>query len=92
MLKFLDLYEINKRYRFDIDHAIHRVIDSGWYLLGEEISKFESEFATFCDVKYAIGVANGLDALIISLKASGIGEGDEVIVPSNTYLELPFLL
>lgn len=86
MLKFLDLHRINERYRDEIDAAIKGVIDSGWYLLGKEIEKFEKEFAHFCGVKYAIGVANGLDALIISLKALDIGEGDEVIVPSNTYI------
>jgi len=86
MIKFLDLHKINERYRDEIDEAIKRVLDSGWYLLGKEGEKFEKEFASFCGVKHAIGVANGLDALIISLKALGIGEGDEVIVPSNTYI------
>lgn len=86
MLKFLDLHRLNERYRDEINSAIKRVIDSGWYLLGKEVEKFEKEFANFCGVKYAIGVANGLDALIISLRALNIGEGDEVIVPSNTYI------
>lgn len=86
MLKFLDLHGVNEQYRNEIDAAIKRVVDSGWYLLGKEIEKFEKEFADFCGVKYAIGVANGLDALVISLKALDIGEGDEVIVPSNTYI------
>jgi dTDP-4-amino-4,6-dideoxygalactose transaminase len=86
MVKFLDLYQINERHRDEIESAIGRVLDSGWYILGGEAEKFENEFADFCGTKYAIGVANGLDALIISLKALGIGQGDEVIVPSNTYI------
>ncbi|KKP89569.1 MAG: dTDP-6-deoxy-D-xylo-hex-3-ulose aminase [Parcubacteria group bacterium GW2011_GWC1_36_108] len=86
MIKFLDLHKINERYRNEIDAAIKSILDSGWYLLGKETEKFEKEFASFCGVKYAIGVANGLDALIISLKALGIEEGDEIIVPSNTYI------
>lgn len=86
MLKFLDLHKINERYRQEIDDAIKKVIDSGWYLLGKEIKRFEDEFSNFCGTRYAIGVANGLDALTISLKALDIGEGDEVIVPSNTYI------
>ncbi len=85
-LKFLDIHRINEQYRDEIDKALKRVLDSGWYVLGQEVEKFESEFAKFCGVKYAIGVANGLDALTISLKALGIGDGDEVIVPSNTYI------
>lgn len=86
MINFLNLKEINERYRKELDLAIAKVLDSGWYLLGNEVENFEKEFAKFCGVKHAIGVANGLDALIISLKALGIGKGDEVIVPSNTYI------
>ena len=59
---------------------------SGRFILGEKVSEFETEFANFCNAKYAIGVGNGLDALFISLIAMGIGKGDEVIVPSNTYI------
>lgn len=61
-------------------------MESGWYILGCEVEAFEDEFASFCGVKHCIGVSNGLDALRLTLKAYGIGEGDEVIVPSNTYI------
>lgn len=62
------------------------VLESGWYILGNEVKKFENSFSDYCGVKHTIGVANGLDALTLSLKALNIGEGDEVIVPSNTYI------
>ncbi len=83
---FLDLKKINQRHRLEIDSAIKRVVDSGRYLLGQEVCDFEDEFARFCGVRFAIGVANGLDALTLSLEALNIGNGDEVIVPSNTYI------
>jgi len=90
MIKFLDLKAINEQYRGEIDAAIARVLDSGWYLLGEEGSAFEQEFATYCEAKNCLGVANGLDALILIIMAYrelGImKEGDEVIVPANTYI------
>jgi dTDP-4-amino-4,6-dideoxygalactose transaminase len=66
--------------------ALQRVLDSGWLILGEELNKFEGEFAAFCEAKECVGAANGLDALVLSLKALGIGAGDEVLVPSNTYI------
>lgn len=86
MIKFLDLYKVNEPYRHEIDNAISRVIDSGWYLLGKECELFEQNFATYCGVKHAIGVANGLDALNLIIKAYGFGCGDEIIVPANTYI------
>lgn len=85
-VKFLDLYKINEQYRSEIDKAIKRVLDSGWYLLGKEGEIFEKNFASYCGVKYCIGVANGLDALRLIIKAYGFGEGDEIIVPANTYI------
>ncbi|HAV13204.1 MAG TPA: aminotransferase [Opitutae bacterium] len=89
-IKFLDLKAINEQYRDEIDGAIKRVLDSGWYLLGAEGEAFEQEFATYCEAEYCLGVANGLDALILILMAyreSGfMEEGDEVIVPANTYI------
>ncbi|MFZ3073209.1 MAG: DegT/DnrJ/EryC1/StrS family aminotransferase [Thermodesulfobacteriota bacterium] len=85
-VNFLDLQKINDRYRPEIDGAIKRVIDSGWYLRGEETRLFEKEFADFCGTKYCVGVGNGLDALVLILKAYGIGSGDEVIVPSHTFI------
>ena len=86
MIKFLDLYKINEQYRLEIDSAIKRVLDSGWYLLGDECKAFEESFATYCGTKHAIGVANGLDALNLIIKGYGFGNGDEIIVPANTYI------
>jgi len=86
MIKFLDLQKINTQCLSEIKEAINRVVDSGWYIHGEELRAFESEFAEYCNVKYCIGVGNGLDALHLILRAMDIGEGDEVIVPSNTFI------
>lgn len=90
MIKFLDLKAINEQYRDKIDVAIKGVLDSGWYLLGEEGKAFEQEFAAYCGAKHCLGVANGLDALILILMAyrelGVMQEGDEVIVPANTYI------
>jgi dTDP-4-amino-4,6-dideoxygalactose transaminase len=69
-----------------MDAAYKRVMESGWYILGEEVEKFENEFATYCGVKHCVGVGNGLEALHLILRAYGIGAGDEVIVPANTYI------
>lgn len=70
----------------EIDKAIQRVLDSGWYILGNEVKKFEKEFADYLGAKYCVGVGNGLEALYLILKALEIGKGDEVIVPANTYI------
>ena len=86
MIKFLDLHKINERFRSEMDAAAKRVLDSGWYLLGKECEAFEREFAAYCGVKHAIGCANGLDALKLIVRAMGIGPGDEVIAPANTYI------
>ncbi|WP_243348775.1 DegT/DnrJ/EryC1/StrS family aminotransferase [Parabacteroides sp. FAFU027] len=90
MIKFLDLQKINQQYADELKIATARVIDSGWYLLGNEVKSFENHLAEYIGVKHAIGVANGLDALRLILKAyihMGImQEGDEVIVPANTYI------
>lgn len=89
-IPFLDLKAINAQYRNELVDACTRVIDSGWYIGGSELEKFEQQFANYCGTKYAIGVANGLDALILTLSAwkelGKLKEGDEVIVPSNTYI------
>jgi len=85
-IPFLDLRAAYQELKADIDAAIQRVLDSGWYILGSEVDAFESEYAIYCEAKYAIGVANGLDALHLALLAMGVGPGDEVIVPSNTYI------
>lgn len=86
MIKFLDLYKINERFRGEIDTGIKQVIDSGWYLLGEQDKTFEDNFAKYCGVKHCIGCANGLDALNLIIRAFGFGCGDEIIVPANTYI------
>src|SRR5579864_5034677 len=83
---FLDLKAVYAELRADLDAAYRRVMESGQYLLGPELEQFESEFAAYCGTKFCIGVGNGLDALHLILKAYGIGAGDEVIVPTNTYI------
>lgn len=90
MISFLDLKQINAKYSNQLKQAMSRVVDSGWYLLGKEIQEFESDFAEYCGTKHCLGVANGLDALILILRAyKELGlmkDGDEVIVPANTYI------
>ena len=90
MIKFLDLQAVNAQYADELKAAASRVIDSGWYLMGEELKRFEPELANFVGAKHAIGVANGLDALRLILRAyieMGVMQpGDEVIVPANTYI------
>lgn len=90
MIKFLDLYKINQNHKTELIEAFERVLDSGWYIMGTELKKFETEFASYCNVKHCIGVANGLDALILIIRAyKELGvfkDGDEILVPSNTYI------
>ena len=86
MIKFLDLEKINNRFRKEIDSRIKKILDKGWYLLGDEDKEFEKNFADYCGVKNCIGCANGLDALNLIIKAYGFGIGDEIIVPANTYI------
>jgi dTDP-4-amino-4,6-dideoxygalactose transaminase len=86
MISFLDVGAAYRELKTEIDVAIHRVLDSGWYVLGSEVEAFEAEWAAYCGVHHAVGVANGLDALTLALRALDIGPGDEVIVPSNTYI------
>lgn len=86
MIPFLDHGAAYRELKPEIDAAVARVLDSGWYILGPEVEAFEAEWAAFCGAAHSVGVANGLDALILALRALGIGAGDEVIVPSNTYI------
>lgn len=90
MIKFLDLLKINQQYEAEVKAAMNQVFDSGWYIQGESLKKFEAAYAAYCGAKHCIGVANGLDALILILRAyvemGKISPGDEVIVPSNTYI------
>ena len=86
MIKFLDPQKINNRFRVQMDARIKAVLDKGWYLEGEENQIFARNFAKFCGTKFALGVANGLDAINLIIKAYEFGVGDEIIVPSNTYI------
>ncbi|MES2893451.1 MAG: DegT/DnrJ/EryC1/StrS family aminotransferase [Bacteroidota bacterium] len=89
-VKFLDLQAINQQHRTQLREAFDRVLDSGWYILGNEVTQFEKEFANYTGTKHAIGVANGLDALVLIIRAyKELGlfkDGDEILVPSNTYI------
>jgi dTDP-4-amino-4,6-dideoxygalactose transaminase len=89
-IPFLDLKAINSQYREELIEAATRVIDSGWYIQGQQVKIFEQEFADYCGSKHCIGVANGLDALILTIRAwkelGKLKEGDAVIVPANTYI------
>ena len=90
MISFLDLKKINKQYQEELQKACNKVISSGWYIQGQECQNFEKEFAQYCGVKYCIGVANGLDALTLILRAykelDFLQNSDEVVVPANTYI------
>lgn len=85
-VSFLDLGATYRELKMEIDAAVARVLGSGWYLLGAELEAFEMEYAAYTGARYCIGVANGLEALHLSLRAMDIGPGDEVLVPSNTYI------
>lgn len=90
MVEFLNLKKINSRQKNELLNAVEKVIDSGWYILGEQLKAFEDEFSKFCQVNYTLGVANGLDALTLVLRAwkemGKLKSGDEVIVQANTYI------
>lgn len=85
-IPFLDLRGVVATTREELIEAATRVIDSGWFVLGAEVARFESAFASYCGTSRCVGVANGLDALTLALRAMGVGPGDEVIVPANTYI------
>jgi dTDP-4-amino-4,6-dideoxygalactose transaminase len=90
IVPFLDLRLVNNQYQEELKKASERVIDSGWYIFGDELVNFEKEFANYCGTKYCVGVGNGFDALSLTLRAwkelGRLREGDEVIVPANTYI------
>lgn len=86
MIPFLDLGAAYRELKPEIEAAVARVLESGWYILGPEVEAFEAEWAAYCGARHSVGLANGLDALTLSLRALDIGPGDEVIVPSNTYI------
>lgn len=86
MIAFLDMKSVYAELKPELDAAYHRVMESGWYVLGKEVEAFEAEYAAFCGTKHCIGLGNGLEALELVLRGWDIGPGDEVIVPSNTYI------
>lgn len=86
MIKFLDLKKVNDRYIDEIKTSFNSVLESGMYLHSKAVDTFEQEFASYCGVKYCVGVDNGLSALELIIKAYGFGVGDEIIVPANTYI------
>ncbi|MFO1079608.1 MAG: DegT/DnrJ/EryC1/StrS family aminotransferase [Reyranellaceae bacterium] len=86
MIPFLDMKAVYAELRPELDAAYHRVMDSGWFVLGKEVEAFEQEYASFCGTAHCVGLGNGLEALEMVLRAWNIGAGDEVIVPSNTYI------
>lgn len=90
MIKFLDIHKINLPYQDAFHQKMRRVLDKGWFILGDEVKEFEKSFASFCQMKHCIGVANGLDAMVLVFKAyienGNLKKGDEIIVPANTYI------
>jgi dTDP-4-amino-4,6-dideoxygalactose transaminase len=86
MIRFLDLKAVHDPIREELDDAVRRVVASGWFVLGPEVEAFESEWASFVGARYCVSVGNGLDALSLTLRASGIGAGHEVLVPSHTFV------
>ena len=86
MIPFLNLQDGYIELKSEIDQAVLRVLGSGLYILGDELEAFETEWASYCGASHSVGVANGLDALILSMHALGIGAGDEIIVPSHTFI------
>lgn len=86
MIKFLDLHKINERFRAETENRLKQILDKGWYLFGAENESFCKNFAAYCGTEYALGVANGLDAINLIIRGYGFGQGDEIIVPANTYI------
>jgi dTDP-3-amino-3,4,6-trideoxy-alpha-D-glucose transaminase len=86
LIPFLDMKSVYAELKTELDAAYARVMESGWYVLGKEVEAFEAEYAAFCGTKHCVGLGNGLEALELVLRAWNIGAGDEVIVPSNTYI------
>ncbi|MCF8340949.1 MAG: DegT/DnrJ/EryC1/StrS family aminotransferase [Chitinophagaceae bacterium] len=90
MIKFLDLKTINLKYKYEFNNELNNLLENGWFIMGNKLSNFEKEYAEYCNTKYCIGVANGLDALTLILRAYKelqlINDFDEIIVPANTYI------
>ncbi len=86
MIAYEDLKKVNSRFFEEYSDVFKRVLHSGWYILGQEVTQFELDFAHYCKVKHCVGVASGLDALVLALKQFSFSAGDEVIMPSNSYI------
>src|SRR3954470_2226519 len=86
MIPFLDLKPAYAELKPELDAAYARVMESGWFVLGKEVEAFEQEYAAYCGTRHCVGLGNGLEALELVLRGWNIGPGDEVIVPSNTYI------
>lgn len=86
MVKFLDLKKVNERFNKEFEVKFKELLDSGWFLLGEQMKLFEKQFANYCGVEHCIGVANGLDALRLIIRAFDFEKGSEILVPANTYI------
>lgn len=86
MIEYENLNNLNKSFEEEYKAAFNEVLKSGWYILGNKVKEFEKQFAAYCNTNHCVGVANGLDALNLSLRAFNFNNGDEVIVPSNTYI------
>jgi dTDP-4-amino-4,6-dideoxygalactose transaminase len=85
-ISFLDVGATYRELKPELDEAVSRVLESGWYLLGKELEAFETEYSTYTESSHCVGLANGLEGLVLSLRALGVGPGDEVVVPANTYI------
>ena len=85
-IPFLDLKAVNLAHADDLQAAFKRVLESGWYILGKEVEQFEQRFAAYCEAKHGIGVANGLDAIMLALKGYGIKAGDEIVTTGQLKL------
>jgi len=86
MIEYENLQKVNQKLFESYKESFHNFLNSGWYILGKQVDNFESEFANFCNTKYSIGVASGLDALILAINAFDFPKGSEIIVPANTYI------
>jgi dTDP-4-amino-4,6-dideoxygalactose transaminase len=86
MIEYENLGKLNESFFSEYKDAFKKALDSGWYVLGKEVAEFEKNYAAFCGTSHCIGLANGLDALVLSLRAFNFPPGSEVIVPSNTYI------
>lgn len=86
MIEYENLRKVNEPFAAEYEKEFRAVLDSGWFILGNKVRQFESEFAAYCETKHCVGVATGLDALMLALRSFGFKPGDEVLVPSNTYI------